>query len=488
MTFKYPLIAIFLFFIVGTSFSRCYVSVTDGAWTNPAVWTLWGPASTPAAPPGGSIPPCALPIVGAPTVPGSPFGPNWFTDGIGDTIVIRHTVNQANFNIFVRHPDILIVDTCGVLNAGCFPNNQLLNLSSGIIGFGYGSNDAGIYVFGQVNVGSLRNSALFTLETTGLITTDTTCGGTGNIDNFGDMYISGDIIITGGDFNHNANRDLWIYNGGNIEIYGDGINNGNFNNRGIIRNLFPNSCIRLLGGQFINFLNAAVIGNGGISADGNIDNSANSIANWDPEVSWCSRFGSGINIPAASEDCNSPCALPLPVSITEFSATPTSDGSVSLDWETKWEVNAASFIIEKSPDQEVFTEIGMMDAAGTTYQPTSYNFMDNYPYGITHYRLKQIDQNGDFVYTEIRTVNLDNLTLEFDMYPNPADQLLSLNVRPGKVQVPVLTIYDSFGKAVKKMDLEVLHTDIDVSDLIPGIYIVNVVSGTEKVSRKLAIK
>lgn len=481
MTFKYPLIAIFLFSIFQCTFGTFYVTVQDGPWGANTTWTTMV----------GGMPACAAAVGGAPTYVSSFFatpvaGPNWFTAGQGDTILIRHNITMTH-NIFVRDSDIVVIDTCGVVNAGgTATNSSFYNLSDGQAAFVYGSAiQAGVYISGQLNVQYIRNSSSISLESTGLLTLDSAAGGPGTLDNYSDIFISGDIIVTNGNIEHNAG-DLWIYAGGNIEIYGNGSTGGNFNNRSVIRNLFPDSCIRLLGGSFINLLGGTIIGSGGVSADLDVDNSANLVTNWSG-VTYCAGRNA-INLPASLSDCTHPCALPLPVSLISFDAIPTKDGAVQLEWETQWEVNAANFIVEKSMDQEVFTEVGLLPAAGTSFDKTAYNFIDEYPYGTTHYRLKQVDQNGDFAYTEIKTVVLEDATLQFDMYPNPADLSLTVNVRPGEQIMPVLYIYDNFGKEMKRMDLDVLHKEIDVSDLAPGLYIVNVLAGSEKVSRKLAIK
>ena len=483
MTFKYPLIAIVLFSMFTSSFATFYVSVQDGPWGSNTTWTTVT----------GALPNCSASITGpnsyvssffptpVPTIPG-----NWFTSGQGDTILIRHNITMTH-NIFVRDSDMVIIDTCGVLSAGGAANNSsFYNLSDGQAAFSYGSGiQAGVYISGQLNVQYIRNNSSISLESTGLITLDSAAGGSGSLDNYSDIFISGDIIVTNGNIEHNAG-DLWIYSGGNIEIYGNGTTGGNFNNRSVIRNLFPDSCIRLLGGSFINLLGGTIIGSGGVSADLDVDNSANPPGNWSG-VTYCAGQNA-INLPGGLEDCSHPCALPLPVSLISFEATPTGDGGVLLEWETQWEVNAANFIVEKSIDQETWNDAGLLPAAGTTYEKTPYVFIDEYPYGITHYRLKQTDLNGEFAYTEIKTVILDDATLEFDMYPNPADNMLTVNVRPGENLTTVLTIYDNFGKEMKRLELDVLHKNIDVSDLTPGLYIVNVMAGTEKVSRKLAIK
>ncbi|MCA6363721.1 MAG: hypothetical protein IM638_11845 [Bacteroidetes bacterium] len=101
-----------------------------------------------------------------------------------------------------------------------------------------------------------------------------------------------------------------------------------------------------------------------------------------------------------------PCATVLPVEFTSFTAT-LSHNRPMLRWETATETNNARFEIQRSADGEVFETTGSVAGAGTTTQPQHYSYYDiSAPVGILYYRLKQIDYNGEYAYSEISVVEV----------------------------------------------------------------------------------
>ena len=98
------------------------------------------------------------------------------------------------------------------------------------------------------------------------------------------------------------------------------------------------------------------------------------------------------------------CAVVLPVEMTVFTAERS--GNVSLlQWETSSETNNDYFQVERMNENGVFNVIGTVNGNGTTSLPSAYSFVDEYPYdGVNYYRLRQVDFNGDFMLSPVRTV------------------------------------------------------------------------------------
>lgn len=304
----------------------------------------------------------------------------------------------------------------------------------------------------------------------------------GDIDNLGDIYVSGILDITNGDFNHLA-ADIWIYAGGNVTI-----SNGDFNNYSTIRNLFPNSCIRLLDGSFINQSGGIVAGTGGVTADLNVDNSANPLANW-IGVTWCAGQ-SGLNVPPALEDCNgSPCTTPLQVEVASLEAIPTQTGSIRIEWATATEVNSERFLVERSYDLLEFEEVGQIAAAGESSTLTTYELLDEaHTGGLIHYRLTEIDQDGRFnVHSEIVNAFIELPEQPFILYPNPCAGQVQLQWDASDGGQAELVVLDAKGNVALEQSVTAGAMELNLSGYAAGMYQVILKTGSKMESRKLVL-
>ena len=76
-----------------------------------------------------------------------------------------------------------------------------------------------------------------------------------------------------------------------------------------------------------------------------------------------------------------------------------------LNWSTAYEEDNSVFIVERSDDGATFTDIGKVEAAGTSTEVREYNFLDILAHAErSYYRLKQVDEDGTFSYSEIVSV------------------------------------------------------------------------------------
>ncbi|MBI1224985.1 MAG: T9SS type A sorting domain-containing protein [Bacteroidetes bacterium] len=95
---------------------------------------------------------------------------------------------------------------------------------------------------------------------------------------------------------------------------------------------------------------------------------------------------------------------PLPVELTSFKAE-AKGRETMLKWTTATEQNNQKFVVERSEDGTSFREVGEVSGMGTTQEAQSYSFMDEKPFeGLNYYRLKQIDFDGNYEYTEVKSV------------------------------------------------------------------------------------
>ncbi|MGV3631907.1 MAG: T9SS type A sorting domain-containing protein [Bacteroidota bacterium] len=178
---------------------------------------------------------------------------------------------------------------------------------------------------------------------------------------------------------------------------------------------------------------------------------------------------------------------PLPVEMLYFDAKLNEKQTVDLDWYTTREIDNDYFRVQKSLNGYDWTEIGIVDGHGTTAEPEYYYLEDQYPQnGVNYYRLKQVDFNGEFIYSEIREVNLVD-ALQISMYPNPASN--SVTFLGEKIAVRQIEIFNSIGQSVP-FEIHVISGDqmeIKTEHLANGLYHVRFTNGNATDVQKLII-
>jgi hypothetical protein len=138
----------------------------------------------------------------------------------------------------------------------------------------------------------------------------------------------------------------------------------------------------------------------------------------------------------------------LPVEFVYFKASLISGGAELL-WETASEKNNDYFEVQRSIDGKFFEVIGIVKGNGTTIQRSQYRFVDTQPLsGISHYRLKQVDYNGDFEYSQVVSLqNLYSSLMNLLLYPNPVDNnILNILIEAESSEDVAIQIIDMFGR------------------------------------------
>ncbi|MEM9848187.1 MAG: T9SS type A sorting domain-containing protein, partial [Bacteroidota bacterium] len=169
----------------------------------------------------------------------------------------------------------------------------------------------------------------------------------------------------------------------------------------------------------------------------------------------------------------------LPVNLLYFDAKAV-DEAVVLKWETASELNNAGFEVARSTNTKDWKTLGFVKGAGTTVTAQSYQYIDDAPAkGINYYRLKQIDTDGTYEYSEIIAVNKTGIGKDaLVIAPNPVDDVLHYQLLGQKQATQSLQIYDASGQLVKIITDQ--DTSLPIHDLAKGMYILVVEIGNER--------
>jgi hypothetical protein len=161
---------------------------------------------------------------------------------------------------------------------------------------------------------------------------------------------------------------------------------------------------------------------------------------------------------------------PLPVTWLSFNVIPKLNYNL-LNWTTATETNNSHFTIEKSIDAINFAPINNLKSKaenGNCSFKTNYSYNDfDTDNGISYYRLKQTDYDGNFDYSEIQSVTRSkNFTII--IFPNPTNDKLFFNT---ELEIFSMQIINSIGQIVKTYSInDCKNKCVSVSDLSAGIY------------------
>ena len=184
----------------------------------------------------------------------------------------------------------------------------------------------------------------------------------------------------------------------------------------------------------------------------------------------------------------------LPVELLRFSTSVKSD-LVTLNWATASEENNAGFEVQRSTDGKTFQTLTFVEGQGTTHEQQEYNFDDKdlRSEQLYYYRLKQIDYDGQFEYSEIITAQLAGNTIKGTFAPNPtANGQTVLNYSAVDNGQLGLEVYDAAGKQMTQQTHQVLRGDnrlsLNLSDLGTGMFFVKMQQNGQSTYQKLILK
>ncbi len=192
-------------------------------------------------------------------------------------------------------------------------------------------------------------------------------------------------------------------------------------------------------------------------------------------------------------------SLILPVELTSFKAKATRDGNL-LTWQTASEFNNEGFEIQWAAGSDKvinWQTLDFLNGAGTSFEKQFYSFLHENPSsGLNYYRLKQIDYDGLFEYSEIVSLDLLNSgdALSLWVAPNPVNNGAFTLYLPENqtgleenAEIPI-QLYDSVGRLSYSTMISENETRIEVEDLPNGLYFLYFKLFEQPIVEKMLIK
>lgn len=182
----------------------------------------------------------------------------------------------------------------------------------------------------------------------------------------------------------------------------------------------------------------------------------------------------------------------VPVELTSFAAN-SINGSVVLNWSTATETNNMGFEIERSSDNVTFSTVAFVNGYGTVTETKNYTYTDDVSAGTYSYRLKQVDFDGSFAYSQ--TVEVDLTPSEFNLsqnFPNPFNPETKINYSVPTRSYVAITLYSISGSEVKTlvsgyMEAGTHSVVLNASELPSGVYFYKMTSDNFTAVKKLTL-
>jgi hypothetical protein len=251
----------------------------------------------------------------------------------------------------------------------------------------------------------------------------------------------------------------------------------------------------IIKGNLIMANNASIVVNGNLVVDGSFSGGTNTnvTVNGTISVYGPTSVVSGSVIGSGHFSTYGGCSGPpsfcstLPVELLFFTAEPTTK-SVILNWATASELNFDYFILEKSSDAKVFTEMTTVTGHGTSLVRNDYSAEDEKPeLGITYYRLTEVDLDRTTHMLSMIEVNYTGEKM-LTIFPNPVidgQVTFQLNFTPeSNVTVSIVDI-----TGIIRSQFVLQETSLTVpNSLTSGIYLVTVQAGDFKSVNRMLVK
>ncbi len=159
----------------------------------------------------------------------------------------------------------------------------------------------------------------------------------------------------------------------------------------------------------------------------------------------------------------------LPVELLSFEAV-SKDDKVVLVWSTLSELDNDFFEVERSNNSINWAVIGRVNGAGNSVSQINYNKVDYSPLmGVSYYRLKQVDFNGEFSYSSIESVKKQDAFESLNVFPNPT--INEVNLEMENLSTFKIDLLNGLGQELIFTSIQKENKlRINTSSLLHGVY------------------
>ncbi|MCW5917096.1 MAG: T9SS type A sorting domain-containing protein, partial [Ferruginibacter sp.] len=172
----------------------------------------------------------------------------------------------------------------------------------------------------------------------------------------------------------------------------------------------------------------------------------------------------------------------LPFTLLSFNAR-TEGNRVKLEWKVTSELNMDKYIVEHSIDGTHFSDIGERDAIANNGGEANYMLYHNKPVtGINYYRLRQIERDGNFEYSQIVAINFSKGLDAVSIFPNPATSFFKIETRN---RIQEVRLVDLTGKLLVTYPHQSAYT---LENIPAGAYLVRIyLSNGQIISKPIVV-
>lgn len=179
----------------------------------------------------------------------------------------------------------------------------------------------------------------------------------------------------------------------------------------------------------------------------------------------------------------------FPVELLHFRAEPQGK-AIYLRWATATETNNDYFQVERSADGKKFNLVGTrIPGAGTTQEEQRYELIDESPLsGLSYYRLKQVDYDGRFEYSDIVSVHWEKSEAALQLFPNPVREKFHA-IWPGIGQVEKARLLSLECRELPvAFQIQGNQVEADISSLPEGIYLLELTAGRRRLQERVLVR
>ncbi len=177
----------------------------------------------------------------------------------------------------------------------------------------------------------------------------------------------------------------------------------------------------------------------------------------------------------------------LPVNFISVGASLVNNNSAIVKWVVATPmINANKFIIELSADGKNFDSIGMITISNANQ--SNYEFLQsNIPAGNLYYRIKEIDIDGKYTYSNIAFVRNKNGSNNFIIFPNPANNFIEIIAATNGAGYPKIILYNAVGRKLIDQNMAGNIIQLNTGSLPDGNYVLKIINEENITTRKILI-